>query len=160
MLVSHSDKLQRELRFIRREGLQSRLFIFTAKDPTDYSRGLLAWIMSRLYGPPPAGHWRERPATWEHFAENLGKLGFELGDDPGRGAVVTFDSAGKAVVLAKGAEKASNFVEPIRDYLVQTFGLTLDGVAAKAEADTANHVENSSKVAVPCGGSKPVATNV
>src|SRR5262249_11173179 len=48
MLVSDSDNLQRELRFVRREGLQRRLFIFTPKDSKDYSRGPLAWIMSRL----------------------------------------------------------------------------------------------------------------
>jgi hypothetical protein len=59
-------------------------------------------------------------------------LGFHFGDDPGRGAVVTFDSEGKTKVLVKGAQKPTEFVEPIRDYLVQTFGLDLDGAPAAA----------------------------
>jgi TPR repeat protein len=107
MLVSHSDNLQQELTFIRRAGLQRRLFIFTnlleeIKSPfAPLFRGLrlAAPIVSR----PPAGIGGGL-ATWEHFAENLGKLGFDLGDNPGRGAVVTFDSGGKAMVLVRGAE--------------------------------------------------------
>ena len=149
MLVSHSDNLQRELTFIRREGLQRRLFIFTAKDPIDYTRGLLSWIMSRLYGPPPAGPHREGPENWEHFAKTLGKLGFELGDDPGRGAIVTFNSAGKAMVLVRGADTPSKFVEPIREYLVQTFGLNLDKVAVKAESPQVVALPSESVVPTP-----------
>src|SRR5262249_35278029 len=95
---------------------------------------------------PPAGHLREGPVTWEHFAENLGNLGFELGDDPGRGAVVTFDSGGKAMVLVRGAETPREFVDPVHDYLVQAFGLNLDRVAAHAEAETANQIESSGKL--------------
>src|SRR5262249_26386880 len=76
-------------------------------------------------------------ATWDQLVQNVGKLGFDFGHDPGRGAVVTFDSEGKAKVLVKGAQTPSEFVEPIRDYLVQTFGLDLDRVAAGAEAETA-----------------------
>jgi hypothetical protein len=156
MNVSDSNNLKRELTFIRREGLQRRLFIFTNTMKRKsaayliFESRLLAWTSSRLYGPRPA----DMPlltdtsgslATWEHFAENLGKLGFQLGNDPGRGAVVTFDSQGNGVVLVRGAEgfskvefenswPPSNFVEPIRQYLVQTFGLNLDKVVVKAES--------------------------
>ena len=72
--------------------------------------------------------------TWAHLVENLGKLGFELGDDPGRGAVVTFDSGGKAIVLVRGADTPSRFVEPIREYLVRTLGLDLGEGAVEAES--------------------------
>jgi hypothetical protein len=121
MLVSESDNLHRELTFIHREGLQRRLFIFT--DPIQKSGAIFE-------------------SRWGHFAENLGKLGFELGDDPGRGAVVTFDSGGKAVVLVRGADRSlsnhdldwpeSKFVVPIREYLVRTLGLDLPD--SKAES--------------------------
>jgi hypothetical protein len=66
MLVAHSENLQQELTFIRREGLQRRLFIFTRKDTLDPTRGRLFRIMSRLYGPPPAGFGGGQ-ATWEPF---------------------------------------------------------------------------------------------
>jgi hypothetical protein len=147
MQVSDSNNLKQELTFIRREGLQRRLFIFThltkwRKPPLIL--GLLGRISSPLYGPLPANI-SGGLATWEDFAENLGKLGFQLGNDPGRGAVVTFDSEGNAVVLVRGAEgfsnletesdwPPSNFVEPIRQYLVRTLGLDLSKGAVKAES--------------------------
>jgi hypothetical protein len=148
MQVSDSNNLKQELTFIRREGLQHRLFIFTntmkLKSVPPLFRLLigLEWISSRLYGPLPANGGL---ATWEQFAENLGKLGFQLGNDPGRGAVVTFDSEGNAVVLVKGAEglskreydcdwPPSGFVEPIRQYLVKTLGLDLSAGAVNAES--------------------------
>jgi hypothetical protein len=147
MQVSDSNNLKQELTFIRREGLQRRLFIFThltkgRKPPLIL--GLLGRISSLLFGPLPANI-SGGLSTWEYFAENLGKLGFQLGNDPGRGAVVTFDSEGNAVVLVRGAEgfskletesdwPPSRFVEPIRQYLVRTLGLGLSKGAVKAES--------------------------
>jgi hypothetical protein len=117
MPVSNSDNLQRELTFIRRQGLQQRLFILTdlieAGGFYSWPFKPVFWIMLQLYGPPRLD---ERP-TWKQLVENLGKLGFEFGDDPGRGAVVTFDSEGEAKILVKGAKTPQEFVEPIRDYL-------------------------------------------
>jgi cadmium resistance protein CadD (predicted permease) len=136
MTVSNSDNLQRELTFIRRQGLQRRLFIFTnvfeapRLHDTIYSSWLfkpIHWILIQLYGPG------EGLPRWEQLAENLGKLGFEFGDDPGRGAVVTFDSEGKTKVLVQGALTPSDFVEPIREYLVTTLRTDLGEVAAKTE---------------------------
>jgi hypothetical protein len=139
MLVSNSDNLQRELTFIRREGLQRRLFILTAviDKPrrfawliqTFFEKPIL-WIVLRLYGPP---HIEER-ATWEQLAQSVKKFGFDLGDDPGRGAVVTFDSEGKTRVLVKGAETPSQFVEAIREYLVTTLELDLGQAATEIES--------------------------
>jgi hypothetical protein len=60
MRVSDSNNLKRELTFIRREGLQRRLFIFTntmKAKPGSYRARLesgIAWLSSRLYGPLPA----------------------------------------------------------------------------------------------------------
>jgi hypothetical protein len=146
MQVSCSDNLQRELTFVRRAGLQSRLFIitglyidFSKENVTKIDSKLVSflWMLSsRLCGPPPPGFGEALP-TWKQFAESLGKLGFELGDYPGRGSVVTFDSGGKAMVLVRGAEAPHGFVDPIRAYLMQTFCLNLDRVAAGGEAKTA-----------------------
>jgi hypothetical protein len=147
MRVSDSNNLKRELTFIRREGLQRRLFVFTNTmeeevRATPIEAPSLDKFAAVRATPANTGG---ALATWECFAENLGKLGFQLGNDPGRGAVVTFDAEGNAVVVVKGAEGFSKrewdsswppfgFVEPIREYLVQTFGLNLDKVAVKAES--------------------------
>ncbi len=132
MPLSDSDNLQRELTFLRREGLQQRLFIVTPLwYPTDvripFPARASAWIALRLYGlsgqPAPGANWRQLAGT-------LGKFGFDLGEDPGRGAALTFDSEGKAILLVTGAEAPRDFVEPIREYLVRTFGLDLGEAAA------------------------------
>jgi hypothetical protein len=138
MPVSNSDNLKRELSFIRREGLQRRLFIMT--NLWEVPRGIVRfyawlfkpypWIFLQLYGPPRI----DEKATWEGLAENVGKLGFDLGDDPGRGGVVTFDLDGKAMVLVRGAKTPSEFVEPVREYLVGTLGMDLGEVSVKNEA--------------------------
>jgi hypothetical protein len=60
------------------------------------------WIVSRLYGLKDL---LEPIASWNQLAENLANLGLEIGDDPGRGAVIKFDSTGKkAMVLVRGAD--------------------------------------------------------
>ena len=69
-------------------------------------------------------------ANWSQLAESLAKLGFDIGDDPGRGAVVTFDSEGKAMLLVTGAETPPEFVEPLREHLLRTFRLDLGEVAS------------------------------
>ena len=143
MPVSNSNNLQRELAFLRREGLQQRLFIFTPLwSPGDerspsFVRPLVRMV-SRLYGLS------DLPATvasWSQLAENLAKLGFDLGDDPGRGAVVTFDSKGNAIVVVTAAETPPEFVEPLREYLTRTFALDLGEVAA-AESKAETPVES------------------
>jgi hypothetical protein len=160
MRVSDSNNLKQELTFIRREGLQRRLFIFThltkRRKP---SLILVLWgrISLLLYGPANISGGL---STWEYFAENLGKLGFQLGNDPGRGAVVTFDSEGDAVVLVRGAEgfsnletesdwPPSNFVEPIRQYLVRTLGLDLSKGAVKAESPQSAALPSENVVPTP-----------
>jgi hypothetical protein len=132
MPVSNSGNLQRELAFLRGEGLQQRLFIFTPLwRPGDVRAPFPArasfWIVSRLYGLTGSS---APVASWNQLAENLARLGFDLGEDPGRGAVVTFDSEGKAMVLVTAAETPPDFVEPLREHLMRRFGLDLADVAA------------------------------
>jgi hypothetical protein len=132
MPVSNSGNLQRELAFLRGEGLQQRLFIFTPLwRPGDVRAPFPArasfWIVSRLYGLTGSS---APVASWSQLAENLARLGFDLGEDPGRGAVVTFNSEGKAMVLVTAAETPPDFVEPLREHLMRRFGLDLADVAA------------------------------
>jgi hypothetical protein len=134
MPVSNSDNLQRELTFIRREGLQRRLFILT--DLIEVPRGFFAWLFKpfpwiflQLLGPPRT----DEKASWRRLAEKGGNLGFDFGDDPGRGGVITFDLDGKAKILVRGAKTPAEFIEPIREYLVGTLGMDLGEVSAKNE---------------------------
>lgn len=132
MPVSCSDNLQRELEFLRSEGLQQRLLVFTplwmaTDERLPFPTRASLWIVSRLYG---ISNPMAQLSNWSHLGGKLAKLGFELGADPGRGAVVTFDSGGKAMVLATGADTPSGFVEPVREHLIRTFGLVFGEDAA------------------------------
>jgi hypothetical protein len=132
MPVSNSGNLERELAFLRRHDFQQRLFVFTPLwRPQDvrlpFPARASSWIVSRLYGLTGSS---APVASWAQLAQNLAKLGFDLGEDPGRGAVVTFDLEGKAMVLVTAAETPPEFVEPVREHLIRTFGFDLGDVAA------------------------------
>jgi hypothetical protein len=152
MPVSNSGNLQRELALLRGEGLQQRLFIFTPLwRPEDVRAPFPArasfWIVSRLYGLTGSS---APVASWRQLAENLARLGFDLGEDPGRGAVVTFDSEGKAMVLVTAAETPPEFVEPLREHLMRRFGLDLGDVAA-TECKTGKPVGSENGTREPMG---------
>jgi hypothetical protein len=158
--VSNSANLERELTFLRREGLQQRLFVFTPLwGPGDQKKIFCIrasiWILSRLYGVNDL--WAP-VASWIQIAENFANLGFDLGDDPGRGAVVTFDSAGKAMVLVREADTPPEFVDPVREHLTRTFGLDLGEVAAD-ESKTRKPVESDKGPPRPKGRLKRLANS-
>ncbi|MBW4718340.1 hypothetical protein [Saccharothrix obliqua] len=53
--------------------------------------------------------------TWSDFAAALGEgTGFDLGPDPGPGAVVGFDDDGRAVVLTRAAAGPADYVAAVR----------------------------------------------
>ncbi len=62
-----------------------------------------------------------RAGSWRELADTVGKLGLDLGDDPGPGAVITFDADAKAIVLATGAEAPIEFIQPVHAHLINTF---------------------------------------
>lgn len=136
MPLSSSDNLRKELTFLVREGLQRRLFVFTPLfQPTDtqawfpWFQTVRWWILSRGFGLIRP---TEAATDWTQIGKELAGLGFELGPDPGRGAVITFDSEGKAIVLRTGADTPLEFVEPVREHLERTFG---PGLVQVAQAD-------------------------
>jgi hypothetical protein len=124
MPISNSDNLQRELTFLRFEGLQQRLFILTPlwsplNKTVPFPTRAANWIVSKLYG---ITRQRDYTEDWKDLTENLRKLDLHLEDDPGRGAVITFDSDGNAILLVRGADIPPDFVEPVREHLISTFG--------------------------------------
>jgi hypothetical protein len=124
MPISNSDNLQRELIFLRSEGLQRRLFLFTPLWSQSQKRVVFParaadWLVSQLYG---ISRQQDSIQEWKHLSETLQKLGLDLEENPGQGAVITFDSEGKATVLARGADLPADFVDPVREHLISTFG--------------------------------------
>jgi hypothetical protein len=119
-----TSALDWELRTIVAEGLHSRLFVLTA--PCRRSRrydvfayiGLLAAVaMARING------WRT--VTWSEFAVLLTACGLRPSTDPGPGAVVAFDAAGRQVLLGKGLHDASAIVRVIATRLLE-MGAVID----------------------------------
>lgn len=99
-------ELRYEFRVIRNLGAHRRLFVFTP--PAGKAR--LIRRANRLKG--------FRHETWEDFRVALGdEAGYLLGQDPGPGAVVTFETDGSAVVLARDAEGPADYITAVRRHL-------------------------------------------
>ncbi len=111
--VASSDNLRWELEYLRQEGLQQKLFVITR--PLIAKTNWLANLLIRLNAV-------RRPDTWPGFAENLGRLGYEIPSDPGVGAVMAFDASGKGVTLTTGALLPGDYVEPIRTFIIDSLG--------------------------------------
>ncbi len=54
--------------------------------------------------------------TWEQFVSDLEPLGYDVGRDPGPGAIVAFDDAVRGKILITGATSASDYVKTIREW--------------------------------------------
>jgi hypothetical protein len=105
-----SDNLRGEYEYLRREGMQEKLFIFT-EHPKNRRKGWLG-ILGEMV------RFGTLRISWQEFSADLAKLGYDLGlSDPGRGAVITFDVEGRGIVLTTQAETAAEFVEPIRAWV-------------------------------------------
>lgn len=119
--VSISKNLEQELTFIRRKGLQQRLFLLTPPFQTEkkalgpLTKIVMSAYSAMLYAMDSSS--QDSTMSWTQLSENLKKLGLELGDDPGCGAVITFDSEGKAKVIVTRALEPIEFVKPISEYL-------------------------------------------
>jgi hypothetical protein len=114
--VGNSANLRWELEHLRHQGLQTKLFIITPPTrgaPGDrYLRHLHQWMKGI------------RAEPWSEFAEKFGSLGYELvPTDPGSGAVITFDTSGKSVVLTTGAKEPEDYVRAIQSWAPVTKAL-------------------------------------
>jgi hypothetical protein len=111
--ISKSDNLRWEFEHLRSEGLQEKLFVLS-RPSTEGTR--LAWALWGLL-------WRLKgiqTATWSDFSADLTRLGYEITfRDPGFGAVLGFDAAGKGFVLTTEANWPKDFIEPIRAWIVE-----------------------------------------
>jgi len=110
MQMGNSGNLNWELVSLRTRGLQDRLFVVTPPQSTMSQMGqsmfFVVHIANRLKGL--------QPASWDKFAANLETAGYLTeGQDPGRGAVVTFDSDCRALRLVSGVKTPAEYVDVI-----------------------------------------------
>jgi hypothetical protein len=105
-----SDNLRLEYEYLRREGMQEKLFIFT-EHPKSQRKGWLGiWGEMVRFGT--------LRISWREVSADLAKLGYDLVfSDPGLGSVITFDSEGRGIVLTTQAKTADEFVDPIRAWV-------------------------------------------
>jgi hypothetical protein len=109
--VGRSSNLLWEFEYLRRQGLQQRLAVVTRPSTEGSSFAWAFWnLLWRMKGL--------RTVTWREFSHDLDKLGYDLDfEDPGAGAVLTFDTEGRGVLLTTEADRPAEFVEPIRAWL-------------------------------------------
>lgn len=110
---SRSDNLQWELAEITRNGWQCRLFFLTAPAPPPRGR-----VGRRLVNALRCSAKGVRIPRWEQFAAELKQAGLHVPPiEPGPGSVMTFDAAGRAEVLMRGAQQSEEFVATVRTRL-------------------------------------------
>jgi hypothetical protein len=100
----HSDNLKWELRTIRSEGFQKKLFVLTGP--------ALRWPW--FYSPR---WWHSLKREWAEFATDLRSCGLVTGEYPGAGATVGFDDEGKGVVVGTNARAPSDYVSSVQNWL-------------------------------------------
>ncbi|MFD9701129.1 hypothetical protein [Lentzea sp. NPDC059081] len=101
-------ELRYEFRVIRELGAHRRLFVLTP--PARKARQVRR--ANRLTG--------FRTEDWADLAAALdGEPGYRLGQDPGPGAVVTFDDDGRGVVLERDAEGPADYVAAMLRHLAE-----------------------------------------
>ena len=108
--VGKSSNLRWELSYLRRTGLHTKLLLLTRPDvAAGYAK---QWAVLRMFwwltGSPEI--------RWEQFVGDLKALGYDVGSDPGPGAIVAFDDSVRGMILMTGATSASDYVKTIREW--------------------------------------------
>ena len=107
--VGKSSNLRWELSYLRRTGLHTKLLLLTRPDVAGYAK---QWAVLRMFwwltGSPEI--------RWEQFVGDLKALGYDVGSDPGPGAIVAFDDSVRGMILMTGATSASDYVKTIREW--------------------------------------------
>ncbi len=111
--LGSSDNLNWEFDYLRREGLQQKLFIITP--PTREGSRVNWWVID--FARYITGI---RPVIWAQFSKKLALMGYDLDPtNPGPGAVVTFDRNGKSMLLITNAKTPEDFVEAMLAWSTQ-----------------------------------------
>jgi hypothetical protein len=108
--VGNSDNLQWELAQIRQMGASHKLCIFTS--PRNFQKTVREVLQAEDRGR------EDLVQAWRSATEILGREGFKCEPGfPGFGAVLSFDDAGKSVLLTTDASEPEDFVKPLADWI-------------------------------------------
>lgn len=106
--VSTSDNLNHELQFILSTKLQTKLYILTPPELFDLGASVLVHV-----------HLAPRSFSWPEFAGRLNQLGYNAPEDcMPNGAVIGFDSGGKAEIVITDAKSAADYISAIESRLL------------------------------------------
>jgi len=113
--VARSQNLKWELEYIRKGEWHQHLFLVTrhASYPRPLRWPSLRWMRTGselLFGVSPF--------SWSEFSAELRECGYRIDiDDPGPGAVITFDDEAVAKAITTGADLPEDFVKPIAAHI-------------------------------------------
>ena len=139
--IGISKNLSWEMNYLRQNGSQNKLIIMTC--PVLVKAGFLDKFI--------ASATKTKTITWPDFANSMSEFGYEVGPDPGLGCVFTFDAEGKIIILKKGALTPEDYIQPIRDYLVQNSAIapeSLDLGQAEVSVEPEKREEKAASVPV------------
>ena len=110
MQMGNSDNLNWELVSVRERGLQTKMFVVTPPAPSDAGKYSATAFFHRLHDRIKG----IQLASWDRFAVNLEKAGYKPpADDPGSGAVISFDEHNQGKRLVSGAKTPTDYVDAI-----------------------------------------------
>lgn len=114
MEMGQSENLKWELKFLREDSLQEKLFIITRPRKKKWSK--INFYIDRI------DYFLKgiKPVSWAQLAENLNRAGYFLNiADLGPGSVLTFDSKCIGVLLTANAYLPSDFIMAIQKWRIE-----------------------------------------
>ena len=110
MQVGNTENLNWELISIRERGLQEKLFVVTPPPVQKGSMHSISDALTRLTDRIKG----IQPASWVGFAAILARAGYHPpNEDPGAGAVMSFDEHNQGMTLVSGAKTPAEYAQAI-----------------------------------------------
>ena len=126
-IPGNSKALYLELEYLLKNGQASKLFILT---PSYTKKRFRPNKMNKL------GRWVmvSEPVSWKKFAQEMTKMGYELQEEePPKGTVLAFDHNGQQKTLITEATRPFEFVDAIKQQLVDTKQLETETTPPSAD---------------------------
>jgi hypothetical protein len=109
-----SLNVELELRHILTNGLAFKLLLCTSPPCSDRWEYAYLTFWGLLFGPEVRHYLGLQPGSWSETAQCLRNAGYTPPtEDPGAGAILSFDTRGRAQLLVRGAEYPEQYVKTI-----------------------------------------------